>query len=923
MLWTEFSASIRHLSPHDRKRLHEAFLLGERLHAVQKRRSGEPYFTHPVTVALRLASVGADADTLIAALLHDTVEDTPITLDEIEAQFDGDVKSLIDGVTKLSASDVAERPTLDEKIETLRKIFRLMQQDLRIMVIKLFDRLHNMETIEFLPEERQRGLAQETLDVYAKIAGRLSMSNLQYELEALCLAVIDGALYEKLVALRKQYIVTCHRVQIMIMDRLEGLHPDLTRKLTMHFEIKSWDNLRVQLETGSAAVTGVASATIVFVCEDRDACYRILGALHEPWKREVMSFQDFINSPTTNGYQGLHTTVILEDGTRVRCKIRTKEMQEYALKGVTLYCFNQQKRAQLRDILPWTQRISPLSEDTMERSEDFWESLQNDILGESITIHGPDDQTVQLPRESTALDGAFFLIGENSLRLRGLKVNGREVPFDTVLKHADTLDPEFTADETVKREWLRLVMTRFATAAIRKGLSSHPEEDREAIGKELLQKSLEEHKRGFLEEIDEKILTGAMRALGYHSTTEGFTALADAKLEANDVYLQIFKKQRKRKNQLEKSSHAVIRYEVEMENVSRMDRLNLIHRQYGTFMQEIRYRKGCASHMTTVTLRLILNPSQLSMLLDELEIAGARHVRLISRFTEVSNILSLALLIVLWGLDPVFSKVILNAGVTASQFTLIRVWSVTGMAMALLLLQQKPRQSSPIPLRRLSLWLAGSSFFLVSLLSYVALSSTSPAIYNIVIRGNTLVVASPLLLQQRSFSQFGLAWLFTVAGLLALSSIPDSGTGMLLSAAVLLTFSIYTMASSYFQTHERVQARFLQFFFWTSAMAAIASLPMLLLPSTFHPVSWSLLAATVLFSLAFVGAPYLLFYYLNHYSGYLNIARYINFSLAITLIAHWQLFGKEYASVLAVAGLCMIMGNLLSAAPGGKKILST
>ena len=191
MQWKEFRSHVHYLPASDSARVGKAFALAQEVHKGQKRRSGDPYFSHLLATASMLADMEADGDTLIAAFLHDAVEDTPLTLEEIDRQFDGSVRMLIDGVTKLEKADIAEKPSLDEQTETLRKIFTLMEQDIRIMVIKLIDRLHNMQTAEFLEPERQLTLAQETLDVYVKIADRLSMQNIRDELEALCLGILQ------------------------------------------------------------------------------------------------------------------------------------------------------------------------------------------------------------------------------------------------------------------------------------------------------------------------------------------------------------------------------------------------------------------------------------------------------------------------------------------------------------------------------------------------------------------------------------------------------------------------------------------------------------------------------------------------------------------------------------------------------------
>jgi len=236
MQWKEFQSHIRHLAAKDLQRVERAFELGKEVHKGQKRKSGEPYFNHPIAVADKLADMGADADTIIAALLHDTIEDTPLTLDDVEKEFGTTVAILINGVTKLSSEDVATKSSLDEQIETLRKIFILMQEDVRIMVIKLVDRLHNMQTVEFLSEARQKAQAQETMEVYVKIADRLCMQDLRDELEGLYLSILEPKTAQELSLLRAQNEQLGQSIIKKMQEKVRKERPPL----------RSQDGIRIQ-----------------------------------------------------------------------------------------------------------------------------------------------------------------------------------------------------------------------------------------------------------------------------------------------------------------------------------------------------------------------------------------------------------------------------------------------------------------------------------------------------------------------------------------------------------------------------------------------------------------------------------------------------------------------------------------------------
>ncbi|MFH0851901.1 MAG: HD domain-containing protein, partial [Candidatus Peregrinibacteria bacterium] len=330
MEWQEFQSFLRHLSSADSERVRRAFDLCVSAHEGQVRKSGEPYATHPIAVALLIAEMGAGVDPLVAALLHDALEDTDLTLEHIEQRFGHTAAALIESMTKLDDEAVRQHPTLDEEIESLRKMVLLMQEDVRIMVIKLADRLHNMRTVEFLSKERQISFAQETMDIYVKIAERMSMHDISDELEALCIAILEPETFVSLTQLRDLNERQAATVIDTMREILYGEPEPLPSDVLVRVERKSWDHLRARLGTKTETKTGRSDVTFSFICNSIPQCYATVGVLHQKWQHEILSFKDFINAPAINGYRGLHTTIILENGTRVRCKIRTREMQAYA-----------------------------------------------------------------------------------------------------------------------------------------------------------------------------------------------------------------------------------------------------------------------------------------------------------------------------------------------------------------------------------------------------------------------------------------------------------------------------------------------------------------------------------------------------------------------------------------------------------------
>ncbi len=905
MQWQEFRSRIRHLSAPDLSRIERAFSFGKSVHEGQKRKSGEPYFTHPVAVAHMLSDLGADADTLIAALLHDSVEDTPLTLEEINHEFDGSVSSLIDGVTKLGAKDVAMSPKLDEQIETLRKMFNLMQQDVRIMVIKLIDRLHNIQTVEFLKAERQQSLAQETLETFVKIADKLCMQDLRDELEGLCLAILEPDLYPKLTEIRLSNEQRGNHIIAEMREHFRTYDKILASHIQLLFEYKSWEQLKAQLSVGGAAATGLSSLTVALVCDDIDTCYRAMGALHQLWKREVLSFQDFINAPQLNGYQGLHTTVIFRDGTRIRCKIRTKAMQEYARKGVTTACFK--GVSEFAEILPWTKNISSLTKGTEGSSNDFWESLKNEILGESIIIHGPADETVQLPKGATALDGAFHLFRENALSIRTILIDGRESAFSTPLSNAVTIDAEFADSVTARIDWLQVTRTTTAAAFIRTALTQVPEKDQITLGRELLQRELTRHHRGFLEEFNLETLREKLAIVGYRypSFEKIYIAIAEGRLDAKQAYRVLFEANRSPEES--RKQKQTISYSLDLTDLSLMDKVNEIHRRYAVEFNEIRYKRDERLSTTAVKLKVSLSEDQLASLLMELRTTGAKHLK--TRRSLLDHALIIIAIIVLWGMDTIFAKMLLNAGFTPSSLTFVRSWTSFVVASVIILGLRQHRKTSFIPLRNPAIWVAGFSFFLVSFLTYWMLESSSPFFYKTMLRVSALLIGLPILFSKRSYAKIGIATLLTVVGLAMLFK-QLSGVGFLISVSMILSFSLYTWTSEYFQKTARIDIRYPQFFFIISVISAVSSLPLAFLLPMGHP-SLSLVLLAIAFTLVFVCLPYILFYILNRVTDYLTLAPLFHMSIPITFFGEWLLLGINDVWIIPAA-LLLIAASMIA-----------
>lgn len=907
MEWHQFLPSIGHLPARSNARIKKAFELGRTLHEGQTRKSGEPYFTHPMAVAAKLAEAGGDEDTIIAALLHDTVEDTPATLEDIERKFGPEVTMLIDGVTKLSSSEISG-PNLNEQTETLRKIFRLMQADSRIMVIKLFDRLHNMETVQYLSEIKQKILAQETYDVYAKIADRLCMEDFRYELEELCLRILHPGTLERMLVLREK---TTSQGQVLLqqMERLlRTQSAKVMSGVTMELEKKTWAKLEAQLDLEGTAVSGLSPVTLSFVCPNRDACYRVLGALHEPWRREILSFRDFINSPELNGYRGLHTTVILEDGTRVRCKIRTQEMQEYAHKGITLYCFDREKHHVLSELLPWTEQIESISEDTQHKSDDFWQGLQSDILGETVTIYGPDDKSVQVPKDGTVLDAAFYLFGEQTQRATSVFINGKSQSFATPIQHATSLSAQFDDGTQLTEEWLKWVHTSFATAKIRSALARRDETEQVMRGKEIFQELLSEKKKGFVEEFDDAKLQAGAKELGYNTIHEAYIAMAEGRLLPSELFGTAVEK---RKPMRQDRSRVRVKFRISMDDLAGLDRLQKIRQRFYDQIVSTRIVHDTELRVERTFMLMELSSIEEEELFQNLTKAGTTHIRMETNRSFIWVLILSALLSVLWGFDPIFAKMLLLQGVTPSVFTMVRAATLIVLSGTVMLVQNPQQRFSRIPFSNPNLWLAGVSFFGVSLLTYLTLEQTSPILYNTVLRGNAVLLSVPLLFRAKFYRRLVFAIGSTILGYELLLRAFGLNWGMVLAFLVLLFFCIYTMASRRFQQQARVAARYPQFFFSSSMIAAMCSLGLLFVGDLSLP-SLQLLGLLVGYCVLFIGFPYLAFYALMLRTGYSSVSPWINLSLLVTLVGQTFLLPLGGESMFVLPAILLVAGSTIA-----------
>ncbi len=490
----------------DLELIRKAYEFSQKHHAGQSRASGEPYLIHPLEVALVLAEMKMDPVAIAAGLLHDSVEDTSVTVVDIRKEFGEQVAHIVEGVTKISAIDFATRE--EQQAENLRKMMLAMVDDIRVVLIKLADRLHNMRTLEHLPPERQQKIARETLDIYASIAHRLGMGKIRGELEDLGFRYVDPIGYQQVhdavEARRKAGEAFLARVEAVLRDKLK----EAGITATVESRIKRLYSIYKKLQRQHIAVEQVydlyAMRVITRSVQD---CYAVLGIIHNLWRPVPGRIKDFIAMPRPNFYQSLHTSVISDDGMPFEVQIRTEEMHKMAEEGIAAHwkykdgpvsAQDEQRLAWLRQVVEWQRDVSDPSE--------FLSTLKIDLYPEEVYTFTPKGKVVVLPRDSSPIDFAYSIHTEVGHSCVGAKVNGRMVPLRFKLHSGDIVEILTQAGHKPSRDWLAIAKSSRARNKIKHWLNVHQRERAIEIGRKLLEKEARKYRVSLKDIKDEELL---------------------------------------------------------------------------------------------------------------------------------------------------------------------------------------------------------------------------------------------------------------------------------------------------------------------------------------------------------------------------------------------------------------------------------
>ncbi|MGA1069859.1 MAG: RelA/SpoT family protein [Ilumatobacteraceae bacterium] len=510
--------------------INTAYEMARSAHANQNRSSGELYINHPIAVARIVADIGLDEVSIVAALLHDAVEDTEITISDVESNFGSEVSAIVDGVTKL------ERLQFDSKeaqqAATMRKMLVAMARDLRVLMIKLADRLHNMRTIAAVPHEKQQRVAQETLDIYAPLAHRLGMQEIKQQLEDLAFA----ALYPKRYAELDHLVATRAPERNVYLAKTIGQVQQWLDEVKIKAELTArgkhlWSIYEKMVQKGREFDDIYDLLAIRIVVQSEKDCYTVLGAIHGHWKPIVGRFKDYIAMPKFNLYQSLHTTVVGPGGKPIEVQIRTQEMHQRAEWGVASHWAY--KDTVTEGDIDWLNRIIDWQGEVSDPSQ-FLEILKTDLEQDELFVFTPKGRVITLPVLSTPVDFAYAVHTEVGHSCMGARVNGRLVPLDYKLASGDTCEILVSQGETSEptEDWLEFVVSPKARSKIKQWLTRERHEDLVENGRDELVERLRQAGLPAQKILSSQVLEDEVALLSFESVNEFFAAIGDQRVDA-------------------------------------------------------------------------------------------------------------------------------------------------------------------------------------------------------------------------------------------------------------------------------------------------------------------------------------------------------------------------------------------------------
>ncbi len=524
------------------EKINAAYNLAYDAHKEQKRISGTPYITHPLAVALIVAEMQMDVDSVCAALLHDVVEDTQYSSEDIKNLFGEQVALLVDGVTKLDKIEFSNKEERD--MENLRKMFLAMASDIRVIIIKFADRMHNMSTLISMSEEKQREKARETLSIFAPLAHRLGMYKIKWELEDLSLKYLDPIAYFEIVKginqkrqEREKYI---DHIKLDLRQKLE----DLNIECSIDGRPKHFYSIYRKMYTQNKTLDQIYDLFAVrIVTESVSDCYAALGAAHELYKPMPGRFKDYIAMPKPNMYQSLHTTVIGSDGRPFEIQIRTREMHEIAENGIAAH-WKYKEGPQKTDVdteqkFQWVRQILDVQSDA-KSEEEFLQTLRIDLFTDQVFVFSPKGDVLSFPAGSTPIDFAFSIHSAIGYKMQGAKVNGKIVPLEYQLKNGEIVEIiTSSAVHGPSMDWLKIVKTSQARNKINAWFKKEKREENIILGKEMIEKELRRQGLSQLELDSPDYIAKLVKRYGYASEDDLYANIGYGGLVLSNVIAKL------------------------------------------------------------------------------------------------------------------------------------------------------------------------------------------------------------------------------------------------------------------------------------------------------------------------------------------------------------------------------------------------
>ena len=525
----------------DKARLFDAFTYADNAHASQQRKDGSPYITHPLAVADLVADLELDPDSVIAALLHDTIEDTGATHEDVAKRFGEPVAELVEGVTKLTRVQYASRE--EKQMENLRKMLLAMSKDIRVILIKICDRLHNMRTMQYQSPKKQREKALETMEIYAPLAHRLGMQRIKWDLEDLSLKYLDPVGYndiktqlESRFSAHQEFLTN---TQAKLQKRMEdeGIHCTVYGRIKHIYSI--YRKMYTQHKTLFEIFDLYAFRVIV---DDIADCYNVLGLVHDMFNLVPDRFKDYISTPKPNMYQSLHTTVIGKEGIPFEVQIRTWEMHQIAEYGIAAHWKYKagvgNKKLDSEATYEWVRKLLESQQDT--DAEEFVRSMRVDLFADEVFVFTPQGDVVNLPAGATPIDFAYSIHSAVGNRMTGAKVNGRIVPFDTKLQNGDIVEViTSNASRGPSRDWMKICKSNEARNKIRQWFKKERREENVATGRAAFESEMKRCGLTMTEITQEDVLPLILKKVKFGSLDDLYAAIGYGGMTAQKAVIRI------------------------------------------------------------------------------------------------------------------------------------------------------------------------------------------------------------------------------------------------------------------------------------------------------------------------------------------------------------------------------------------------